>query len=357
MILGIVGLPQVGKKTIFSILTGIAADKAPSRSGITYGTAPVRDPRIDALSAIFNPKKTRYAEFEIALPPDIEPDAARAASWLEPLRNVDAFVHVVRAFEAPDVYHIAGSVAPARDLSLVDTELLLADLALVETRLERMEKDKSKKLADVNRDREKAVLLRCGDWLEEERALRDMELSADELDLIRSLQFLTLKPTVLAINADEDLAAARAQAEELVGGDDVHNGVVVVVLSATIEAELAELPDEDREMFMEELELAEPASHRLSRAAYESLGLISFFTVGEDEVRAWPVRRGACAPEAAGRIHSDLERGFIRADTITYDDFMGAGSEQAARQQKLYRLNGKEYEVRDGDIMEIRFNV
>lgn len=356
MDLGIIGLPQVGKKTVFELLTGVAAEKAPSRSGITYGIAATRDPRIDRLSEMYNPKKTRYAEFNIALPPDIEPDAARSAVWLEPLRKVDALLHVVRAFEADHVFHVAGDVNPGRDLKLVETELLLADLGLVETRLERIEKDAKKGLDLGEGGRQKPVLERCREHLENELPLRTMELTADDAQLILSLAFLTLKPVVVAFNAGEDLTDAESSLAGLVEPIEQQGGVAVF-LSASIESELNDLDDDEREAFMEDLGISEQAAHRLSRASYACLGLISYFTVGPDEVRAWSVRDGAKAPEAAGRIHSDLERGFIRAETIAYEDLIRAGDEKAAKQQNLYVLNGKDYVVKDGDIMEIRFSV
>jgi ribosome-binding ATPase YchF (GTP1/OBG family) len=324
MDLGIVGLPQVGKKTIFSLLTGMDAARAPRRQGIGYGTADVRDPRIDALSRMYNPKRTKYADFQIALPPDVQPSTARSAEWLDPIRRMDAFLHVVRAFQDESVFHVEGSVDPGRDVQLVEVEFLLADMQMVETRLERMAKDKAKK-DPGSRQREQAVLERCGEQLEAERPLSDLEWNAEDLKLVRSLQFLTLKPTVVVLNVGDDLAAAREQCGDLVS--------------------------------QLESQVDEPAAHRLSRAAYECLGLISFFTVGPDEVRAWPVACGATAPQAAGRIHSDIERGFIRAETIACQDLLSAGSEREARAAGHYRLNGKDYVVRDGDIIEFRFSV
>lgn len=356
MDLGIIGLPGAGKRSVFSLLTGLDPERAPTRDGLVHGTAPVRDPRIDALTEMYQPKRSRYAEFTMVLTPDIHPDTTRTASWLGPLRNVDAFLHVIRAFEADHVFHVMGSIDPKRDLDIVDMEFLLADLALVETRLERLEKDRKSRGNDAAKAREEQVLQRCRDHLEEEQSLRTLALNDDEETILRSLQFLTMKPVVAVFNVGENLHQERqrlAHLEQSLSGQ----GIETVFLSAAIESELAELSPEDQADFMADLELDEPASHRLSRAAYTTLGLISFFTVGPDEVRAWPIRRGASAPEAAGRIHSDLQRGFIRADTIAYDDLLRAGSEKAARAENLYRLNGKDYVVQDGDIMEIRFSV
>jgi len=357
MNLGIVGLPQAGKKTVFELLTGMVAEKAPSKDNIRYGTADVRDPRIDTLTGMYNPKKTKYAEFEVAMPPDIQPNSARSADWLEPIRRTDALVMVVRGFESDSVFHIEGTVDPLRDLETIEMEFLLADLDLVEKRLKRMAKDKSVKASEMAmRKREQALIERCRDQLEQEEPLRNLEFSEEDMKLIGSLQFLTLKPSIIVFNVEEDLSEAAGELAEATAKFE-GQGATVVFLSGAIEQELTALDDEEREAFMEDLGLTEPASHRLSRAAYNCLGLMSFFTVGPDEVRAWPVAIGATAPEAAGRIHSDLERGFIRAETITYDALIAAGDERAAREVNAYRLNGKDYIVQDGDILEIRSGV
>ena len=355
MNLGIVGLPQVGKRSVFELLTGRSADKAPRRDGLMLGTAAVRDRRIDVLSGMYRPKRTRYAEFEIALAPDVQPDAARSAEWLDPLRRVDALVHVVRAFDAPHVFHVEETIEPERDLRLVQTELLLADLGLVETRLERMAKGTPGR-ADAVQQLERTILGRCREHLETEQPLRSLDLAPEHLAALKHLQFFTLKPSVVVLNTGDD---ARSESERLAATAARlrAEGDPVVLLSAPIESELRELDDADRAPFMEELGVDEPASHRLSRAAYECLGLISFFTVGPDEVRAWPVPAGFAAPQAAGRIHSDLQRGFIRADTVAYDVLIHHGSEREARAASAYRLEGKDYVVRDGDVMEIRFSV
>jgi len=355
MNLGIIGLPQAGKKTVFEILTGQDPARAQSRGQIRYGIAPVRDPRVDRLTEMYRPRKSRYAEFEISLPPDIRPEATKGAEWLDPLRNVDALLHVVRTFESDTAFHILGDVDPARDVGTVDAELLLADLELVETRLERIGKEGHRPGA-AEREQQKVQLDRCRDHLEAEQPLRTLSFTEEEMKAVRSLQFLTMKPLMVAFNVSEYAAAAEAEFASL--AERVRRQQAeIVFLSAAIESELTELDGDAQSVFMEHLGIAEPAAHRLSRAAFECLGLLSFFTVGEDEVRAWAVRRGATAPEAAGRIHSDLERGFIRAETITYDDLIGAGDEKAAHRANLYKLNGKAYVVRDGDTMCIRFSV
>jgi hypothetical protein len=354
MKLGIIGLPQVGKKTVFQILTGIPADKAPSKDGIAHAVAIVRDPRVDRLSEMFRPKKTRYAEFDMVLPPDIEPEQTRSANWLEAIRKAEGLLHVIRGFTSPGVFHISGSVDPRRDIELVEMELLLADLDLVEKRLQRMAKEHQK--SNVAQERERQILERAKVHLESEKPLRTMGLSEDDLRAIRSLNFLTLKPLVAALNVDDSYVAAREKYQDLANQME-SNSATVVFLSAALEREISELPPEEQAPFLEELGIDEPAAHRLSRAAFRSLGLLSFFTVGPDEVRAWPVESGALAPEAAGRIHSDMERGFIRAEIITYDELVNAGSEKTAHDANLYRLKGKDYEVQDGDVLNIRFNV
>ena len=356
MIIAIVGLPQAGKKTIFRLLTGIQAERAPTREGWPYGPAPVRDPRVDVLRDMYKPKRTRYAEFETGLAPDVADDSFGDVKWLEALRKADAIIHVVRAFAAPHVFHVKGRVDAIRDLRDMHANLVIADLALVETRLERMQKEGGRKAKTGPVEREEALLQRFRSHLEQELPLTSLELSDADRRSIVHLQLLTLKPLVVALNVDDDLRAASTafatQVHQLEG-----QGMRVVMVSGAIEAEMVDLDEAGRQLFMQDLGLSEPASHRLSRAAYESLGLISFFTVGPDEVRAWPIPTGATAPEAAGKIHSDLERGFIRADTIRYEDLVHAGSEKIARQENRYRLNGKDYIVQDGDVLEIRFNV
>ncbi len=355
MNLGIIGLPQVGKKTVFQLLTGLAAEKAPTKDGITHGLAAVRDARVEILSAMYKPKKTKFAEFELVLPPDIQPDSARSASWLEPIRRTEALIHVVRAFAADNVFHLLNTVNPARDIETVELEFLFADLAMTELRLERLQKELRVK-STPQKEKEKEVISRCRAQLEKELPLRNLEFNEEEMRLIRSLQFLTLKPMLTVINVGEDLTAGQADNADLV--EMLQNrGDTVVFLSAAIEQELLALEEGERAAFMADLGLQEPAAHRLSRSAYNCLGLISFFTCGPDEVRAWTIPEGFTAPEAAGRIHSDLQRGFIRAETIAYDDLLRAGSEKAAKEAKLYKLHGKDYLVKDGDIIEIRFNV
>ena len=262
---------------------------------------------------------------------------------------------VIRTFSNPNIFHLKTTVDAARDVEMVDMEFLLADLDMVEKRLERMAKDHKKKL-NTNFEREQALMERLKTHLEGQNGLRTMALTPAERELIGSLQLLTLKPLVVVLNTDEDSVAAEAALSPLI--ERLRGqGAVIISLCASIENEIAELPEAERAAFLADLGLLEPAAHRLSRAVFERLGLICFFTAGADEVRAWPVERGTLAPQAAGKIHSDLERGFIRADTVAYHDLVAAGSEKAAREANKFRLNGKEYVVQDGDVIEIRFNV
>lgn len=355
MELGLLGLAQAGKKTVFTLLTGMPAETASKRRGIRYGAAAVRDRRIDRLSAMYRPKRTKYAEFGISLLPDVQPGATTSSEWLEPLRGVDAFLLVIRAFEDPSIFHPAGNVDPARDIADLDAELLLGDLGIIESRLNRIAKE-NRTVRTPQHAREAAVLEKCQAHLEAEKPLRTLELTPEQERAVVQLGFLSRKPVVTVLNVGEDLAAGAAALAPLMQRLE-ENGGTVVVLSASIEAELAELAPEEQGEFMQEMGFEEPAAHRLSRAAFEALGLISFFTVGPDEVRAWPLRRGSTAPGAAGVIHSDLERGFIRAEVTTCEELLDAGSEKAAREANLFSLKGKEYIVEDGDVLEIRFSV
>jgi GTP-binding protein YchF len=275
---------------------------------------------------------------------------------MDPARTMDALVRVVRAFQAPDVFHPLGDVDPERDLRKIEAEWLVADYTLVQTRLERIASAHTRRKADTQAEQEKKILERCSDWLEAENPLRTLGLTDAEKKTVSSLGFLTLKPVVTVLNTDTDTAETEARWGALIA-EFAERGETILAANAAMEAEIAELPQEDRAEFMAGLGIERPASHRLSRAAFEALGLISFFTVGPDEVRAWPLRRGSTAPAAAGVIHSDLERGFIRAEVIPYTELVEAGSEKAARQAKRFTLKGKDYVVNDGDVLEIRFSV
>jgi ribosome-binding ATPase len=362
---GIVGLPNVGKSSLFNALT---AQGAPSENypfctvEPNVGIVEVPDRRLDrifevARSASRVPTAIQFVDIA-GLVAGASEGEGLGNKFLGHIREVDAVVHVLRCFDDPDVAHVLGSVDPVRDRGIVDTELALADLDTVERRIDRV--SRKARSGEKEAQRELSLLERCRDRLSQGLRVRGVPLSGDEPALLKSFQLLTAKPQLHVANvAEEDLPTGEnewtARLREAVGADDP-DGQVVVICSA-IEAELAELDPVARADFLEDLGLEEPGLDRLIRATYDLLGLITFFTSGENESRAWTVRRGALAPEAAGSIHSDFERGFIRAETIGYDEFLAAGSMKAAREKGLIRSEGKEYTVKDGDIILFRFNV
>jgi GTP-binding protein YchF len=362
MKIALVGLPQVGKKTLFSLLTGITYDPQIGRSSdYAVGMVKVTDPRVDALSALYKPKKTKYAEIECTLAPAPPKDAKPREQWLGKLKDVDAFCHVVRAFDDPAVFHASGSVDALRDIEVMNLELAIADLSLVELRLERIEQEQKKK-RDPEGAAEAALLNKLRPCLEQGRSLREQPMEDAELKRIRSLQFLTLKSMVTALNCGESdfpnprlLAAAR---ETISGAGDE-----VCALCAKLEADVARIEDPgERAEFLQALAIDEPAVHLLTRLLYKALGYIGFFTVGEDEVRAWTIRRGGTAVDAAHAIHSDLAKGFIRAEVMKCNELLAAGAERGSghaaevhlKETAKFHLKGKDYIVEDGDIVHIR---
>ena len=347
MKVGIVGFPGVGKTTVFNALTGLHASVGgyhePGKANL--GAIKVPDARVDRLSEIFRPQKTTYAEIVFVDVPGGSAATALEQSTLVQMRDVDALVQVIRGF--PDA--LTGAPAdPLRELGDFRSELILADLAVVEKRLARIRKEHGK-------GQEMDLLARCLAALEAETALRRVDLSAAEERMLAGFGLLSRLPLLVVLNVAEAQAAAplpaalQAQAE----GD----GVPALALCAQIEMEMAALDADDRAAFLADLGLTEPARDRFIQAAYALLDLISFVTTGEDEVRAWPIRRGTPALRAAGKIHSDIERGFIRAEVVAYDDFIRLGSEARCREAGKLRLEGKEYVVADGDIIHFRFNV
>ncbi len=349
MEVGILGLKFTGKTTLFNAITGAGA--ATGQGGIDPNRAVghVPDPRLDRLTAMFNPKRQVNASIEWVDVPGFEPSGeggvGEATKFLEHARRVDALAQVVRCFDngiaAPD---------PEGEMETVALELALADLQIVENRIERMAKDKAR-MNKVDNAIEPALFERFRETLEAGTALRTLELNKDETKLVSGFTFLTLKPMIIVLNGDEDgVAPETVSAAQAMGAE-------VVDLCAKVEEELAELSEEERAEFLADLGIETPAAHRMVRASYHALGLRSFFTVGEDECRAWTVRAGALAPEAAGAIHSDLERGFIRAETVSYDALTTAGSMAEAKKANEVRLEGKAYEVQDGDVLNIRFSV
>ena len=343
---GLVGYSQSGKTTLFNALTGLHKGGGGGRAQVNLGAIKVPDARIDALSAIFKPRKTTYAEMQfVDVPGPAGKGTGLDAEALKALAGVDSFCLVVRGFPSAD-----GTPAdPERELRDFEAELVLYDLALVEKRLDRLRKEQHKGTGEFHE------LERLHAQLDDAKPLRTMRWSdAEEKELVQ-FALLSRRPLLVVLNVGEDAAAAPPPpAVEAVARE---RGSDVLSLCAAVEAEISELAPAEQPEFLASLGLAEPAQARFIRAAYQMLDLISFFTVGEDEVRAWPIRRGDRAPRAAGRIHSDLERGFIRAEVVHYDDFMALGSESKARQEGKLRLEGKEYVVRDGDILNIRFAV
>ncbi len=358
MRIGLFGFPGTGKSTLFSLLTGAPPPHAGAREEARIGVARVPDPRLDRLSAMYRPKKTTPATVEYVDLQGVGKGEAADALPLDQLRVADALAHVVRGFRDEAVPHVEGPVDPARDVATMETELILADHTIAERRIEKL--DLAVRKAHRDEDRKELELLRkCLRALEREVPLRDLEFSEEESKRLRGFTFLSLKPLLVVVNADE------ADAPLLAGGAPsfgleaaaARPATEIVCLSAKIEAEIAELEPEEARAFRADLGIREPALERMIRASYRLLGRISFFTVGDDECRAWTIRRGTHARPAAGTVHSDIERGFIRAELVAYDDLVAAGTWAACRDRGTLRLEGKDYVVRDGDVINFRFGV
>jgi len=363
--LAITGLSNSGKTTVFNALTGQHHRTTiyPSTGGDpVLGVVRVHDPRVERLSEIFKPRKTTFATVEyldyIGL---TRGDITQNRKVFDLIKDADAIVHVVRAFHDDSVLHPLGEVGPSRDIETVELELVFGDLEFVEKRLERIE-EASKKGKKPN-EAEKRLLLRCREFLEKEIPLRDVNFNEEELRTMRPLQFISTKPELVVANIGEDLlnseraSEIQAEAERYFRGKSGSGKTLVTTLCGKIEMELAQLPAGEAKAFLDDLGIGEAALNRLIHLSYDLLGLISFLTVVEDEVRAWTVTRGTDALKAAGKIHSDMERGFIKAEVVNYESFISAGSLSAARERGLLRLEGKTYEVRDGDIIHFRFNM
>jgi hypothetical protein len=359
MKIALIGLPQVGKKTVFSLLTGVGVDHLLAR-GTEYhvGAVKVADPRVDKLTAMYNPKKTKYAEIECTLAPAPPHEPKPREQWLNKLKDMDAFCQIVRAFEDPAVFHMNGSVDPLRDIDAMNLELAISDLSLIETRLNRIAQDQKKKF-DQERADEATLLEKLRPHLEAGKSLREYPWHEGEEKRMRSLQFLTVKGIVTALNCGES-NFPNPQLVEQAKAKLTGPRSEVCALSAKTEAEVAQIESPaERAEFLSALGVTEPAIHVLTRALYKALGYISFFTTGEDEVRAWTIRQGATAVEAAHAIHSDIARGFIRAEVMKYGDVIGAGDTGHAAEVKLKEtgklyLKGKDYIVEDGDTVHIR---
>jgi len=346
--IGIIGLPQVGKKALFELLTAHKPSENEVASGKPiHGIAEIRDGRFDFLTGLYKPKKNVRARIEIELLPKVEKDAISKGDIFDDIAEVDAICHVVRAFKDDSIYHVNGSVDPKRDIDMINSELLLHDLIFIEKRFERLDK-KVKQTREEASIKEREVLARLKAHLDKELPLRTLELSQDDKKLLSSYPLLTRKDIIIVLNMGEDQLKDKPPVE----------GPNIMQVSAKVESEIAALDsEEERKAFLSDLGITEPAINLLTRLLLKTLNLISFFTVGQDEVRQWTVKAGSSAPEAAGAIHSDLQKGFIRAEVIKFNDIKELGSEEAVKSHGKFYLKGKDYTVEDTDILTIRFNV
>ena len=351
----IIGLPMVGKTSLFTILTGVHQETRIGSTAVRAGVAKVPDPRVEELARLFEPKKVTHATVEYVDMPAVSKESLRDPSYVASLRVVDAFAHVLRLFEDETIPHEKGSIDPVRDLQDVETELILSDLVVVEKRLERLDKDR-KKIKNPELDREFDLLTRCKGALEEDRPLRQLEIDADDEKRMRGFQFLSQKPMLYVLNLGENEAGRLHDREQEYRGGPLagraHTSVAAVC--GKIEAELSELPREEQQDYLASYGLQESGLERLISATYSLLGLMSFLTAGEDEVRAWTIPVDSPAVRAAGAIHSDFEKKFIRAEVVNWKTLVDFSGYAGAREKGLLRLEGKDYIVKDGDVLVIR---
>ncbi len=362
---GIVGLPNVGKSTLFNAITKAGAEAANypfCTIEPNVGVVAVPDERLEVLHKMYNSKKTTPASVRFVDIAGLVKGASKGEGlgnkFLEHIRQVDAVAHVVRCFEDGNITHVEGGIDPLRDIDIIQTELCLADLEVIEKRM--LKTEKLMKSGSKEAKAESALLRRIKESLDEAKPVRGMGLSEDELELIKDANLLTLKPTLYVANvAEDEVATAETEnphvqkVKEFAAAEHAE----VVVISAKVESEIAELDADEAKEFLADMGLSESGLDKLIKGAFDLLGLLTFLTAGEDECRAWTITKGTTAPKAAGKIHTDIERGFIRAEIVNYDDLVAAGSTAAAREKGQVRLEGKDYVMQDGDVTYFRFNV
>ena len=351
----IIGLPMVGKTSLFTILTGVHEDTRIGSTAVRLGVSKVPDSRLEALGRLFEPPKVTYATVDYVDMPSISKENLRDPAYMASLRVADAFAHVLRLFADETVPHEKGSVDPLRDLADVETELILSDLVVVEKRMERLDKDR-KKIKNPEFDREFELLEKCMAALDENRPLRELEIDAEDEKRLRGFQFLSQKPMLYVLNLGEaDAGALRGREREYAEGALAgRRNTGVTAVCGKVEAELAELPRAEQAEYLASYGLQESGLERLISATYSLLGLMSFLTAGEDECRAWTIPMNSPAPKAAGAIHSDFEKKFIRAEVVNWKTLVDLGGYAGARDKGVLRLEGKEYIVKDGDVLVIR---
>lgn len=354
----IIGLANSGKTTVFNALTGLNLETTiyPTSAAEPHvGIVKVPDKRIDKLSEIYQPKKITYATVEyIDYLGLTKGDAAQNRKVFDLIRDADAIVNVVRAFEDESVMHPLENINPRRDIDTIELEMIFGDLELTEKRLERM--DEGSKKGKKPDEAEKKLLIKCKEALEKEIPLRDIDFTDEEQKAMRHLQFLSIKPEVVVLNISEQ--AIKTDSASLIAKElQKKKNIKIISLCGKFEMEVAQMPQQDAKAFLDDMGISEPALDKLINISYDLLGYMSYLTAGEPEVRAWTIKKGMNAVDAAGKIHSDIARGFIRAEVVSYNDFIANGSMAAVREKGLLRLEGKTYEVKDGDIITFRFNV